>query len=138
MIAVVYQRLSLTGRSEYYSDLTWKFLVWRHGCQIDVPKQRNCSHVIVPNQSCGTSTLFLCNQVFFVPLILPGCWKLDCIRRSIMENWFSKRRDRLRKPEVVSTEVRLFIDIYVSNTVKINTFCSVYFYLLHKTTPWSY
>ena len=45
-------------------------LTWRHGGHISVPKQWNCGHVGVPNQSCGSWKLlsyvndFFCSNKF--------------------------------------------------------------------------
>ena len=43
----------------------WSACTWRHGSHIGVPKQLNSGHVGVPNQSCESSTLFLCKHFLF-------------------------------------------------------------------------
>jgi len=48
-------------------------------------KRRPCS-VGVPNQSCGTLTLFLCKQFYSVPIILHGCWPREWKRRIFVKN----------------------------------------------------
>ena len=40
----------------------WSVCRWRYCSQIDLPKQWNAGHVGVPNQSCVSSTLFLCKH----------------------------------------------------------------------------
>ena len=43
-----------------YKEKDMSVFTWRHGGHIGVPKQWNGGHDAVPNQSCGSWTLFLC------------------------------------------------------------------------------
>ena len=67
-----------------------KLFTWRYGSHIGVAKQWNGGHVGVPNQSCGSWTLFLWNTFFCTNTFLCASapWvKLLC--KAITIHWFA-------------------------------------------------
>ena len=69
------------------------------------PKQRNGGHVGVPNQSCGSWTLFLCKR-FLLHRCWPREWKHSIIRYSMNNNGIKLEQVvHTHRPELLADKV---------------------------------